>query len=235
MTRVALAAVAIAVAALVAAPAASAAKPRVYHVSLSGKASSELNRTKTVPPPYYGCTGTVTRTDHFVASASLSPAPNAVPLRSYGRLPFYAKLTLPAAAYTVKTEGGWSVDPSDPYAPDPSMCAFTPENEALDCEYNPISTRRLGGPFTLLSENGRYRLFYGLSNGTVRCPEGEIGASLLEVHWGGPLTKLRVTAVKRLGKGRSVSVSGTLETPPALSGVTGGETLDYTLRVKRVR
>jgi len=32
-----------------------------------------------------------------------------------------------------------------------------------------------------------------------------------------------------------VSVSGTLETPPALIGVTGGETLDYTLTVRRVR
>jgi hypothetical protein len=215
---------------------ASATKPRLYHVSLSGQANSELTRTKTVPPQYEGCAGRVTRTDHFVASASLSPAPNAVPIRSYRRLPFYAKLTSPTATYTVKTEGGWSVDPTDPYAPDPSMCAFTPENKTLGCEYNPISTRRLGGPFTLgFPDRGRYRLYYSLSNGTVRCPEGEIGASLLEAEAAGPATKLRVNAVKGLRKGRSVSVSGTLETPPAIRDVTGGETLDYTLKVKRVR
>jgi hypothetical protein len=228
--------VAIAVSALAAAPAASAAKPKLYRISLSGNANSELTRTKTVHPPYEGCNGTVTRTDHFVASASLGPAPNAVPLRSYGRVPFYARLSSTTAAYTVKTEGGWSVDPSDPYAPDPSMCAFTPENETLDCEYNPISTRRLGGPFTLgYPDSGRYKLYYSLSNGTVRCAEGEIGASLLEAGFYGPTTKLRVSAVKGLGRGRSVSVSGTLETPPAIRDVTGGETLDYTLRVRRVR
>lgn len=86
MTKVAVA-IGVAVAALAASPAASAAKPRLYHVSLSGKARSELTRTKTIEPPYYGCTGTVTRTDHFVASASLSPAPNAVPIRSYATGP----------------------------------------------------------------------------------------------------------------------------------------------------
>lgn len=68
----------------------------------------------------------------------------------------------------------------------------------------------------------------------MRCPEGEIGASLLEPR-GGPPTKLRVKAVKGLGKGESVSVSGTVEAPPAIRDVTGGETLDYTLKVKRVR
>ncbi|HMJ95063.1 MAG TPA: hypothetical protein VK486_04375, partial [Thermoleophilaceae bacterium] len=176
------------------------------------------------------------RTDHFVASADLSPAPNAVPLRHYGRLPFYARLTSPTATYTMKTEGGWSVDPTDPYAPDASMCAFTPESETLDCEYNPISTRRLGGPFTLgLPDNGSYRLYYSLSNGTVRCPEGEIGARLLEAEAYGPPTKLRVGAVKGLRKGRGVSVSGTVDTVPGSPGVTGGETLDYTLNVKRLR
>jgi single-stranded DNA-binding protein len=51
----------------------------------------------------------------------------------------------------------------------------------------------------------------------------------------GPPTKLRVNAVKRLRKGRSVSVSGTLQTPPAIRDVTGGETVDYTLKVKRLR
>jgi hypothetical protein len=32
-----------------------------------------------------------------------------------------------------------------------------------------------------------------------------------------------------------VSVSGTLQTLPGSQGVTGGETLDYTLKVKRLR
>lgn len=233
MTKVAVA-IAVTVAALAASPAASAAKPRLYHISLSGKARSELTRTKTINPQYEACTGTVTRTDHFVASASLGPAPNAVPIRSYGRLPFYAKLTSPTAAYTVETKGGWSVDPSDPYPPPPGGCDFTPESKTLECEYNPISTRRLGGPFTLHAHDGRYELYYSLSNGTVRCPEGEIGASLLEPR-GAPPTKLRVNAVKGLRKGRSVSVSGTVASPPAIRDVTGGETLDYTLKVKRVR
>jgi hypothetical protein len=147
-------------------------------------------------------------------------------------VPFFAKLTSATAAYTVETQGGWSADPNDP-PPDPSACAFTPERKILKRAYNSVSTRRLGGPFTLLPHRGRYELYYSLSNGTVRCQEDEIGASLLEP--GGPPTKLRVNAVKGLRKGRSVSVSGTLETPPAIRDVTGGETLDYILRVKRVR
>jgi hypothetical protein len=224
---------AVAVAALVAVPLASAAKPRLYSVSLSGKVKSELTRTKTIYPQDPGCTGTVTRTDRFVAAASLSPARNAAAIASYGRLLFLAKLTSPTAAYSVETEGGWAVDPSDPYPPDPSACAFTPEKKNLKCAYNSVATRRLGGPFALLPNNGRYELYYNLSNGTVRCEDDEVGASLLEP--GGPPTKLRVNAVKGLRKGRSVSVSGTLETPPAIRDVTGGEKLDYTLKVKRVR
>jgi hypothetical protein len=44
-----------------------------------------------------------------------------------------------------------------------------------------------------------------------------------------------VSAVKRLAKGKSVSASGTAVTPPLDPRATGGETLNYTLKVKRTR
>ena len=115
------------------APAAFAAKPKLYSVSLTGSVKSDLTSTRDLPPPG-GCVGSASETQHFTASGSLSPRPGAAPVASYSRLIFKARLGSPAASYTVDTSGGYSVDPSDPFPPDPSVCSFTPEHKTLELQ-----------------------------------------------------------------------------------------------------
>ena len=95
--------------------------------------------------------------------------------------------------------------------------------------------RSSGAEFALLPNKGKYELYYNRSAGLVSCDdEFPLGWALLEGAQP-QLTKLRVSAVKRLAKGRSTSASGTATSPPLDPGGTGGETLNYTLKVKRVR
>ena len=63
--------------AAVCAPAAWAAKPKLYSVALSGDVRNEASRTTdgTVRPPE-GCMGTMSETHRFVASAGLAPKPS---------------------------------------------------------------------------------------------------------------------------------------------------------------
>ena len=81
------------------APAAFAAKPKLYSVSLTGSVRSDLTSTRDLPPPG-GCVGSASETQHFTASGSLSPRPGAAPVASYSRLIFKARLGSPAASYT---------------------------------------------------------------------------------------------------------------------------------------
>lgn len=216
------------------APAAFAAKPKLYSVSLTGSVRSDLTSTRDLPPPG-GCIGSASETQHFTASGSLSPRPGAAPVASYSRLIFKARLGSPAASYTVDTSGGYSVDPSEPFPPDPSVCSFTPEHKTLSCRLLSAATRRSGGEYALLPNRGKYQLYYNRAQGVVDCgDDDELGARTL-LGTESPATKLRVKAVKRLGRGKHVTVAGSVHTPPFIDNVTGGETLDYKLTVKRVR
>ena len=154
---------------------------------------------------------------------------------TYGRLKFRARLTAPIAAATAETPGGSF--PSDPAVPpaDPSVCTVAPATRSWACSFAAEATRSSGGEFALLPNGGRYELYYNVSAGLLSCDEEfPLGVALLDVV-APKLTNLRVSAVKRLGKGSSVSASGTVVTPPLDPQATGGETLRYTLKVKRVR
>jgi hypothetical protein len=218
---------------LVVAPAASAAKPKLYSVSLTATVRSDLTSTRDLPPPG-GCVGSATETQHFTASGSLSPKPSPAPVASYGRLKFKAKLSSQTASYTFDTTGGYSVDPADPFPPDPSVCEFTPEHKTRACTFLRRATSRTGGEYAMLPNRGRYQLYYNKPEGVVECEDDDLGARTL-LGTESPPTKLRVRAVKRLRKGKRVTVLGTLTTPPFITDVRGGETLDYKLTVKRVR
>jgi hypothetical protein len=151
---------------------------------------------------------------------------------SYGRLIFRARLTSPAATSTSETAGSFSPDPDFPPA-DPGVCAVAPERKSFPCRFATEAKRVSGGEFALLPNRGRYELYYNRSAGILDCEDDYFYESLLDAS---PtmLTKLRVTAVKRLARGRSASVSGTATAPPG-PGWTGGETLHYRLKVARVR
>ena len=219
---------------LVVTPAAWAAKPKLYHVSLTGSVRSDLTFTRDLPPPG-GCVGSASEKQHFTASGSLSPRRGVAPIASYSRLIFKARLGSPAASYTDDTTGSYSVDPSDPFPSDPSVCSFTPEHKTLDCRFMSAATRASGGEYALFPNKGKYQLYYNRSEGVIDCGDNdEVGARTL-LGTESPATKLPVKAVKRLGRGKHVTVSGSVTTPPFIDNVTGGETLDYKLTVKRVR
>jgi hypothetical protein len=98
------------------------------------------------------------------------------------------------------------------------------------------ATGKAGAEFALLPNKDKNELYYNRTSGIVSCDDDllPLGVTLLDVGQT-KLTKLRMSAVKRLRKGRSVSVSGTIVVPPMDSGAIGGETLNYGLKVKRVR
>jgi hypothetical protein len=216
-------------------PAAQAAKPKLYSVSLSGEVRSEASRVRddaVYGPP--GCLGTMSETHRFIASAGLAPKPSGAPVASYGRLRFRARLTTPTVAATTQTAGSFSPDPYSP-PDDPSGCPVAPGTKSWPCSFSAEATRSAGAEFALLPNQGKYELYYNRSGGIVSCDdEFPLGWSLLDAAQP-QLTKLRVRAVKRLAKGKSVSVSGTAASPPLDPGAMGGETLRYTLKVKRVR
>ena len=215
------------------APAAVAAKPKLYGVSFKGSVRNERSAvfSDAIEPPY-GCVGSVSDTRRFAASAAIRPKGGAAPVEAYGRLVFRARLTSFTATSTSQTSGSFSPDPDFP-PPDPSVCAVAPERKSYACHFRSAATRRSGGEFALFPNKGKYELFYNRSAGILLCEDDYFYDSLLDAS---PtmLTKLRVRAVKGLGRGRSASASGTIS-HPAVSGETGGETLRYALKVTRVR
>lgn len=223
--------VAAAVAACV--PAAQAAKPKLYSVSFKGSDRNERTEVfaDAIQPPA-GCVGSMSDTRHFVASAGFVPKPSAAPVASYGRLIFRARLANATASSSSETSGSFSPDPEFPPS-DPSVCAVAPEKKSFPCHFRSEATRASGGEFALFPHQGRYEIYYNRSAGIVLCDDDYFQDSLLDSS---PtmLTKLRVRAVKGLGRGRSVSAAGTISEPPA-AGQPSGETLHYTLKVKRVR
>jgi hypothetical protein len=215
-------------------PVASAAKPKLYAVSLKGDVRNEATRVRDDAVPPRGCMGTTSETHRFVASAGLAPKPSGAPVASYGRLRFRAQLTSPSIAASTTTAGSLEPDPYDP-PPDASTCSGALGTKSWPCNFSAAATRRSGAEFALLPHGSKYELYYNRSDGLVSCDdEFPLGWSLLEA--GIPQqTKLRVRAVKRLRKGRSTSASGTATKPPQDPETTGAETLRYTLKVERVR
>ena len=223
------------VAAAVAASSAQAAKPKLYSVSLSGDIRNEasLVRADAVYAPE-GCQGTLSETHRFSASTGLAPKPRPAPLASYGRLKFRATLTSPSISATTETSGSFTVDPDFPPA-DPSVCSAVPGPKSWSCGFSGEATRPSGAEIALLPNKGKYEIYYNRNTPLVSCDdEFPLGVSLMGVAEPA-LTKLRVSAVKKLRKGKSVSASGTTASPPLDPGATGGENLNYTLKVKRVR
>ena len=232
-TRIA-ASLAVVAAAAICAPAASAAKPKLYSVSLTGDVRNEATTTEENDFPPDGCTGTTLQTHRFLVSAGLAAKPAAAPVASYGRLRFRAHLTSLSIAASTETTGSFTPDPDNPPA-DPSVCSVPP-TESWPCRATAEATKRSGAELALLPNKGKYELYYNRTAGVVTCDDDSLPlpVTLLDVGQT-KLTKLRVGRVRRLAKGKSVAVSGTLVVAPLDPDSTGGETLNYRLTVKRVR
>jgi hypothetical protein len=212
------------------APTVWAAKPKLYTVSLRGDVRNEQTFEREGDPPPLGCIGSSTVTHHFAASAGLSARPGASPIVSYGRLRFRALVTSPTVSSTTSSARSWA---PDPYLPpdDPSACTFKPENKTSPCSFASEATRSSGAELALYPKSGTYELYYNRAAGMVTCDDEDVDASLLSPA----TTKLRVSVVKKLARGKSTSASGSVATPPRVPGVVGGEMLHYTLRIERVR
>ena len=233
--------IALAAAALIAVPTAFAAQPKLYRVSMSGKDTADVTKSWAVPPLTEGCTGTVTETRHITSSFGVAPAPDRAfpPERRFGTLHFRARLTAPRYSYRLDTSGSWGTDPSDPYAPDPSACAFTHEHRNLKCRVLAGATSRRGVRFMLIPVNGTYRVNVNrIGEGLLNCERNE-GLELID-H-GSTKTKLTRAAVERLAPGKRVRVSGTIVTSHDYDNDEvdehhrGRERFKYTLTVRRVR
>jgi hypothetical protein len=224
----------LALAAAVPVPAAAAAKPKLYSVSLGGTTRTELTQVRPLDPPG-GCTGSANETNHFLGSATLVPKPRGVPFDTFGpvrRLKFNVVLRSLHAEATHETAGSYAVDPNEPFPPPPGTCTFTPEKRTARCTFPRDATARQGAEFALLPHGRIYELYYNRSAGIVNCEPDDLSGKIFGEF---VQTKLRVSAVKALGVGRSVSTSATSVFPARESSTTGGETDKYTLKVKRVR
>ena len=206
-------------AALALLPAGAAAQPKLYRVSLSGDVRNDVTtvRDAAVTPPE-GCVGSMTETSHFAASAGLAPKGGAAPAASYGRLRFRALLDLAEAPNRPRRRRAASRPTRTSRPPTRSRAAARRVGMSLPCRFAREATGRSGAEFVLLPNKGRYELYYNRNRPIVSCDD-DIGESLLDVAHP-KLTTLRVKAVKRLARGKTVSASGTATTAPQDTSAT---------------
>jgi hypothetical protein len=232
-----------ATAVLLVTPPAAGAKTKLYRIAMSGRDTADVTRSQAVPPVNEWCQGTVTDTRHITSSFRVVPARDrAFPIDRYGNLHFKARLVDPKYTFRLDTSGAWTVDPSyDDPPPDPSTCAFSHEHTNLGCRYVPWAPRTLISRFMLNpSPAGRFSVHYNRINALILSCARHDGLQLL---YSDTLTKLRETAVKRLGLGKRVRASGTLVTsydydvddPSIDEHQRGQERFRYTITVRRVR
>ncbi len=230
---------------LVAAPPAAGAAKKLYTVSMSGRDAADVTRSWMVPPNSERCTGEIWDTRHLTSSFRVRPVRShpVTPNRKFGWLDFKARITSPRYTFRRDTSGDWGIDLGDPEAdpppPEPGECEYTHHHENPKCHWWRYAVSRGGWWFTLIPVDGRYNVAINLHfNALLECQAHE-GLQLIQT--GPPRTKLTEAAVKRLGPGKHVTVSGTAEVSYDSAGDTasgydrGKERFRYRLTVKRVR
>jgi hypothetical protein len=231
-----------------------------YAISLSGSVSTDLNTvdaedgystesggSQQIPD---GCIPRNTTTEQWAASARMSVKPNSgLPLSpGAGVKTFFLTGVMSSLSTSVydEVDGSWVVDPNNYPAPvDPSVCAFTPFRVTAHCAFKG-GRPTLSTPLALFVDGATFSIehFDQAEGPIVDCPVRQTpyglgpdaayeGADFLDRT----ATKLRVRTVLALGKGRSTSASGTLVKPKVWwdSRVDGNETVNYKIKVKRVK
>jgi hypothetical protein len=173
------------VAGAVAAPVASAAKPKLYAVSLSGSAQTVggyFNKygDDVFPPAPAGCisNNNATYAWHAAARMIASPRPQALsPGLGVPTIPVRVILSSLHASLATTEGGTWTVDPNypedseEPHPVPPSACAFTPPTITRPCTFANHQTRSytlnlgLTEPNGPLSRPGRFDLYYSGQTG----------------------------------------------------------------------
>ena len=224
-----------------------------YIVSLSGSVRVEWSETREgldegAPP--LDCVGSGSETRRFAASANIATKPRPTSVSYYGRnfpfLSFKSALSSLSASATVETAGSFAPDPTAPYPPSASECAFTPKHTEAKCSfqnqaeleggtYFQISPELTVNPVAPLQRKNRF-FIYSDEVVQVQCDPGAIDGYLLG-EAAGVETNLRVGSVLALHKGRHLTDSGTATFPVtgADSKTDGTQTITYSITVKRVR
>jgi len=245
----ALAAIA-ALTALTALPGAATARPRQvepqYVISFHGSFSVEESETLEDPTPY-GCKGQASEDLHLSMSTQAVAVTSPRPLGKEGRYR-YTLFSAPLQGLTgtdsADTIGHWEVEPGVPFAPDPSVCVFTPGHADATCTFAPVATNAEGPTFELQSDPHQGGRFYlGRLDSWIDNCRPAVGLPLGDLFDEPLLTRLSVGKLLALAKGHSISDSGsvTLSRPPgSLAGMIPGtahgtETNTYRLTIKRVR
>ena len=225
----------------------------LYAVSLAGSVRLESSETREgldegAPP--LGCIGSGSETRRLSASARLATKPRPISVAYYGRnfpfLSFRSALSSLSASATLEAAGSFATDPTEPYPPSASECAFTPKRTEAKCAFQNQAELEGGAYFQISPELAinpvaplqRKNRFFIYSNETVQvqCDPGAIDGYML-AEAAGVETKLRVGSVLALRKGRRLTDSGTAVFPVtgADGKPDGTQTIAYSISVKRVR
>ncbi len=200
--------------------------------------------------PPLGCIGSSSETLRFAASASLGAKPLTGAVSYYGRnFPrLFTRATFGslAAGGSIQTAGSFASDPSEPFAPSPAECVYVPKRTEAKCAFVNRGELEAGALFqlspnlgvrpTVPLQRGNPLYLYAGTPVSVTCDQPAIEGELFR-EADGVETKLRVGAVLSLRKGRSLSDSGSASFPYiGFDGKSDGtETIDYRVRVARVR
>jgi hypothetical protein len=212
-------------------------KEKLYTISLATTvqvATTESGRGSTPP---YGCKGEITETFRYAASAHTSPVPTKLPVLKHGRFRYFdfpGPLAGLSASLTEDVTGGWTLDPTLPYPPDPSACAFQPTHTVGQCELNPGNGTFLLFPYP--GDGGKFTLTYEGTEIIRACPP--VSYAIPARFFEEVLIPLQVNSVLALRRHRSVHAAGTVTQPlvgPLTSGPIGQEVITYAIKITRVR
>jgi hypothetical protein len=213
-------------------------REKLYSISLTATVQAATTESLKGATPPFGCKGQSTETYRYSASGHTSPTPKNVPLSKHGRFRYFdfpGQLTGLSATLTEDVSASWEFDPTVPFAPDPSVCAFQPTHTVVHCKVNPEQDGF--DLFPLPGDGGRFTLTYEAPRAIFDCPSvsfypvpGDFFASIL--------TPLRLNSVLALRRHNSVGAKGHVSRPltGSLSNTPiGTETVGYAVRITRSR
>ena len=94
-----------------------------------------------------------------------------MPLSKHGRFRYFdfpGQLTGLSATLTEDVTPSWEFDPTQPFAPDPSVCVFQPTHTVVHCQVNPEHDGF--DLFPLPGDGGRFTLTYEATRTILDCP-----------------------------------------------------------------
>jgi len=224
-------------------PGAAGATPRkLFTVSFSGTVAIADSEAQERTPPS-GCVGTSTDTFRLNGSARITPIAARLPLIEHGEWSYFvfpADVSGLAPVMTQEAAGTWSVEPDSGGGQE--SCVFKPSTASAPCPLRKTPAQLAKSSFSLFPDpqlTSRFLVYdddHNIIEGSCEPLYEAAAPQVLQAEF---LTSLHVSTVKRLGKGRSVTIRETIAVPHSLNEpgtkIAASETLTFALTVKRVR